>query len=76
MSTHEAPPPGPKTGKPSHTDKLVLTPKEAAALAGISVTTLYDLWAADKGPPSFKIGKARRLLREDLIAWLVAKVRK
>lgn len=51
--------------------KITLTPREAAAMAGISVSTLYARWQAGDGPLSVKVGRARRVRRDDLDAWLI-----
>jgi excisionase family DNA binding protein len=53
--------------------KAVLTPREAAILAGISNSTIYVEWQNGTGPQSFKIGKCRRLRREALDAWIASR---
>ncbi len=52
--------------------KPVLTVAEAALLAGVSVGCLYRRWREGSGPVSFKIGKARRIRRRDLDAWMTS----
>lgn len=50
--------------------KPVLTPAEAALVAGVSVGTLYKQWKVGTGPQSFHIGRARRIRRESLMTWM------
>lgn len=50
--------------------KPVLTPVEAAALIGISIGCLYRRWREGTGPQSFRIGRARRIRKEALMAWM------
>lgn len=53
-------------------NKEVLTTEEAAELLKISRSVMYKLLADGKGPPSFRVGRHRRFLREDLLAWMKA----
>jgi excisionase family DNA binding protein len=50
--------------------KPVLTVKEAAVVAGVSMGTIYKAWKKDAGPVSFKIGRCRRISRQALNSWL------
>jgi len=50
--------------------KPSLSIAEASAWTGIPQTTLFRLWKEGDGPRSFKIGKRRFMLRDDLVAWL------
>ena len=52
--------------------KETLSVAEAALVAGISTDTLYTQWKQGCGPQSFKIGKARRVRRRDLDAWMTS----
>jgi excisionase family DNA binding protein len=51
--------------------KLVLTPRQAAGLIGISVNTIQE-WCRDgtNGFPSFKVGKHNKIPHNKLIEWL------
>jgi len=52
--------------------KETLSPREAAAVAGISNSSLYGLWQRGAGPQSFKIGRSRRVRRTDLDRWITS----
>ena len=47
-----------------------LNMREAALVAGIGLSTLYNLVGKNQGPKIVRNGKRRRILREDLLNWL------
>lgn len=53
-------------------DRLLdlFTIRQAAALLGIPVKTLYNWRAAGRGPRSFRIGRSIRYTRTDIAAWV------
>ena len=57
-----------------HTSESVESPlwsiKETAAYLALPVSTLHYLVATGAAPPSFKIGKARKFDRGEVVAWL------
>jgi len=58
---------------PSDTlDALLIPDTEAAALAGVCRATWHRLRAADKVPPSVRLGRAVRWRRAEVIAWIDA----
>lgn len=52
-----------------NTDRLAVSPSEAALMTGIGRTKLYEL-LNQKEIPSFTLGRRRLILIEDLRAWL------
>jgi excisionase family DNA binding protein len=56
--------------EPPH--KLLLTIKEAAQLAGVSIPTMYQ-WMNNEGLPNLKIGRVRRIPRQELENWIKEK---
>lgn len=44
--------------------------RETAAYLGLPVSTLHHLVSVGGAPPSFKIGKARKFDKSEVIAWL------
>ena len=52
----------------NHREALSLP--EAAVVAGISLSTLYSHLREGIGPDVVRTGERRRILREDLMAWL------
>jgi excisionase family DNA binding protein len=49
------------------TERLVYSPAEAAAMLGCSRQHVYNLMASGQ-LPSLKLGRARRIRHEDLVA--------
>jgi hypothetical protein len=50
--------------------RFALSPREFAAVAGISVTLLYRLWREGRGPPSKMLFKRRVIEVEGGRKWL------
>ncbi len=55
---------------PSPAHSLALDPATAAQAASISKGQLYKLWRQGLGPKFVRIGADRRVLVDDLRAWL------
>lgn len=55
---------------PNPVEPLALSVSEAASGAGLSKQTLYNLWAAGKGPAYIIVGVRRLVRREALVEWL------
>ena len=53
------------------TDKILLTPSEAAKQASVSRSTLYR-WMGIRGFPVLHLGGCTRIDRERLVEWLRA----
>jgi excisionase family DNA binding protein len=49
-------------------DKIFLSPKEAAELLGVSITTIYK-WIQMKQVPYRKHGRLVKFYKEDLLEW-------
>ncbi len=49
-------------------DKIFLSPKEAAELLGVSITTIYK-WIQMKQVPYRKHGRLVKFLKQDLMEW-------
>jgi len=47
--------------------------KRTAEFLGIPAATLYQMNHKRTGPRSYKVGKHRRYMREDVLAWLAAR---
>ncbi len=56
-------------------EKILLTPREAAAFLGLQPTTLTGYRTAGGGPTYCKLGKIVRYFRADLLAWAWARRR-
>ena len=52
-------------------EREALSMSEAAAAAGVSRTTLYQLLAAGGGPPTIRVGRRRLIRVEALREWLI-----
>ena len=50
--------------------RIAFAVREAARAAGVSVATLYALWAEGRGPRRRKLGSRTLILAEDLREWL------
>jgi excisionase family DNA binding protein len=53
--------------------RLALTTEEAAHAMSIGKGLLYKLWRDNEGPPFVWLGADRRILVDDLRAWLESK---
>lgn len=47
--------------------------QQTAEFLGIPAATLYQMNHKRTGPRSFKVGKHRRYVREDVLAWLTTR---
>lgn len=55
------------------TPALLLSPKQAAAIAGVSLRHWYSMLSAGKiGPPVVKLGGCVRFNRDEVISWINA----
>lgn len=51
-------------------DNVMLSPKQVAAMCGLSVNTLYDHNYRGIAPTRYRFGRLVRYKREDVLAWI------
>ncbi|MCH7596398.1 MAG: helix-turn-helix domain-containing protein [Planctomycetes bacterium] len=56
----------------SATEREALPARDAAELCGVSVRHWWSLHAQGRTPASIQLGRSRRWLRSELLAWLRA----
>ena len=54
-------------------EKILLTPREAAEITGMSINTIQKLCKEDFGFPSFKVGRDNKIGRASLEEWVARK---